>query len=171
MSLLAPVAPLIELFCSKWLTTSTDKGTLKLMSTEHRGIVVEALVREFKGGMRAVDGIDLEVRGRDLRLPRSERRREVDDRPHAHDAPAADRGPRAVAGFDIARQGADVRRRIGAALQEAALDPFLTGREHLAFRPGSMAFAAERARRGERVLERVGLAEPPTARWAAIRAA
>ena len=34
-------------------------------------------------------------------------------------------------GFDIVKQGPKVRASIGAALQEAALDPFLTGREHL----------------------------------------
>jgi ABC-2 type transport system ATP-binding protein len=28
---------------------------------QHRGIVAEGLVRDFKGGIRAVDGIDLEV--------------------------------------------------------------------------------------------------------------
>ena len=90
------------------------------------------LERVFKGGIRAVDGIDLEVaRRRDLRVPRPERRRQVDDGPRAHDAAAADRRTATVGGFDVATQGADVRRVIGAALQEAALDPNLTGREHI----------------------------------------
>ena len=40
-------------------------------------------------------------------------------------------GRATVAGWDIATQGADVRATIGAALQAVALDPFLTGREHL----------------------------------------
>ena len=40
-------------------------------------------------------------------------------------------GRATVGGFDIVRQGARVRATIGAALQEAALDPILTGREHL----------------------------------------
>ena len=44
--------------------------------TRDNSIVVEKLVREFKKGPRAVDGIDLHVApGRDLRLPRPERRR------------------------------------------------------------------------------------------------
>src|SRR5918995_1873447 len=40
-------------------------------------------------------------------------------------------GSARVGGFDVVRQGAEVRRTIGAALQEAALDPLLTGRDHL----------------------------------------
>ena len=36
-----------------------------------------------------------------------------------------------VAGFDVTTQGAEVRGVIGAALQEAALDELMTGREHL----------------------------------------
>ena len=36
-----------------------------------------------------------------------------------------------VAGFDVVKEGPKVRASIGAALQEAALDPLLTGREHL----------------------------------------
>ena len=59
-------------------------------------VEVHQLVREFKGGIRAVDGLDLEVRdGRDLRLPRAQRRRQDDRRAHPHHAAAADRGQRA----------------------------------------------------------------------------
>jgi ABC-2 type transport system ATP-binding protein len=36
-------------------------------------------------------------------------------------------GTARVAGFDIVREGGKVRTSIGAALQEAALDPLLTG--------------------------------------------
>ena len=42
------------------LTTSSTGRTMRRM-TEERGIDVEGLVREFKGGVRAVDGIDLHV--------------------------------------------------------------------------------------------------------------
>src|SRR6478672_3776356 len=38
-------------------------------------------------------------------------------------------GSATVAGFDVARQPADVRKRIGVALQEAALDMLMTGKE------------------------------------------
>ena len=40
-------------------------------------------------------------------------------------------GTARVGGFDVVQQGPEVRTVIGAALQEAALDPLLTGREHL----------------------------------------
>jgi ABC-2 type transport system ATP-binding protein len=51
-----------------------------------------------------------------------------------------------------------VRSAIGAALQEAALDPFLTGREHVRLQASLHAIrGAERARRMDELLERVGL--------------
>ncbi|MBJ7331902.1 MAG: ATP-binding cassette domain-containing protein [Solirubrobacteraceae bacterium] len=67
-------------------------------------------------------------------------------------------GTATVAGFDVATQGADVRRMIGAALQEAALDPLLTGREHMRLQASLQGLGkAERQARGEELLERVGL--------------
>jgi ABC-2 type transport system ATP-binding protein len=51
-----------------------------------------------------------------------------------------------------------VRASIGAALQEAALDPLLTGREHMRIQTALHGLAkAERAERGQELLERVGL--------------
>ena len=158
------------------------------MSTNHRGIVVEGLVRTFKGDIHAVDGIDLEVaRRRDLRLPRAQRRGQVDHRPHAHDAAAAHRGPRDGGRASTSpRQGADVRRHIGAALQEAALDNFLTGpRAHgppgaastawprpTAPRRGDRAARARRAHRGGRPQGRrlLGRHEAPARPRAGARA-
>ena len=43
----------------------------------------------------------------------------------------ADSGRATVAGFDVARQRAQVRGRIGLTAQEATVDPLLTGRENL----------------------------------------
>ena len=43
----------------------------------------------------------------------------------------ADEGRAVVAGFDVATQGNEVRRRIGLAAQDATVDPLLTGRENL----------------------------------------
>lgn len=40
-------------------------------------------------------------------------------------------GAARVAGYYIVKEGPKVRSAIGAALQEAALDPFLTGREYM----------------------------------------
>jgi ABC-2 type transport system ATP-binding protein len=65
-----------------------------------------------------------------------------------------------VAGHDIVHEGAAVRAAIGAALQEAALDPFLTGREHLRLQTGLHGMTGAEAReRSTELLERVGLAQ------------
>jgi ABC-2 type transport system ATP-binding protein len=65
-----------------------------------------------------------------------------------------------VAGFDVATDGARVREHIGAALQEAALDPFLTAREHMRLQTALHGLPkAERQRRGDDLIERVGLSE------------
>jgi ABC-2 type transport system ATP-binding protein len=40
-------------------------------------------------------------------------------------------GSARVAGFDVVTQANDVRRRIGVALQDAAIDPLMTGNELL----------------------------------------
>jgi ABC-2 type transport system ATP-binding protein len=70
------------------------------------------------------------------------------------------RGSAQVGGFDIARQGAEVRSIIGAALQEAALDPLLTGREHLVLQATLQSLPrARRRERADELLTRVGLSE------------
>jgi ABC-2 type transport system ATP-binding protein len=67
-------------------------------------------------------------------------------------------GSAKVGGFDVVKQGPAVRRTIGAALQEAALDPLLTGREHLKLQLALHgAPRAERPARTAELLERVGL--------------
>jgi ABC-2 type transport system ATP-binding protein len=69
-------------------------------------------------------------------------------------------GTARVAGYDIVKEGPQVRASIGAALQEAALDPFLTGREHLNLQAALHGIPrAERKKRGSALLERVGLQE------------
>jgi oleandomycin transport system ATP-binding protein len=63
-----------------------------------------------------------------------------------------------VAGHDVVEEGTQVRAAIGAALQEAALDPFLTGREHVRLQASLHGIrGAERKRRMDALLERVGL--------------
>jgi ABC-2 type transport system ATP-binding protein len=131
------------------------------MSTNHRGIVVEGLVRTFKGDIHAVDGIDLEVAAGEIYGflgPNGAGKSTTVHMLTTLLPPTAGRAT--VAGFDIATQGADVRRHIGAALQEAALDNFLTGREHMDLQAGLSGLGkADRLRRGTELLERVGLME------------
>ncbi len=53
-----------------------------------------------------------------------------------------------------------MRATIGAALQEAALDPLLTGREHLRLQAALQALPrGERRSRADELLERVGLSD------------
>ena len=69
-------------------------------------------------------------------------------------------GTARVGGYDVVREGPKVRSVIGAALQEAALDPLLTGRDHLRLQSTLQGIPrAERKARTEELLGRVGLAE------------
>src|ERR1700759_769294 len=123
------------------------------------GILVDGLVREFKGGIRAVDGIELHVAPGEIYGflgPNGAGKSTTVLMLTTLLQPTA--GCASVAGFDVASQGAEGRRRIGAALQEAALDLFLTGREHMDLQAGLPGLGrAERAARGDELLERVGL--------------
>jgi len=130
----------------------------------HGGIVVEGLVREFgsdRNRIRAVDGIDLRVEPGEIYGflgPNGAGKSTTVLVLTTLLPPTAGRA--AVGGFDVARQGQEVRRRIGAALQEAALDDFLTGREHMELQGGLHGLsAAERRARGDALLARVGLAD------------
>ena len=131
------------------------------MSTNHRGIVVDGLVRTFKGDIHAVDGIDLEVAAGEIYGflgPNGAGKSTTVHMLTTLLPPTAGRAT--VAGFDVVAQGADVRRNIGAALQDTALDNFLTGREHMDLQGGLNGLAkADRASRGTELLERVGLTE------------
>jgi ABC-2 type transport system ATP-binding protein len=69
-------------------------------------------------------------------------------------------GTATVAGLDVVKHGAEVRRRIGVALQEIGLDPVQTGRELLELQCGLYGITGQRARtRTEELLELVGLTE------------
>ncbi|HWM13221.1 MAG TPA: ATP-binding cassette domain-containing protein, partial [Gaiellaceae bacterium] len=128
------------------------------MRDEH-GIQAEALVREFKGGIRAVDGIRLAVSPGEIYGflgPNGAGKSTTVHMLTTLLPPTA--GTARVAGFDVAREGASVRTAIGAALQEAALDPLLTGREHLRLQTALHGMPKnERRKRTEALLERVGL--------------
>ncbi|MGZ4268885.1 MAG: ATP-binding cassette domain-containing protein [Solirubrobacteraceae bacterium] len=130
------------------------------MSTE-QGIRAEGLVRTFGSDIRAVDGIDLEVRPGEIYGflgPNGAGKSTTVHMLTTLLPPTAGRA--SVAGFDVASDGAEVRRRIGAALQEAALDAFLTGREHMDLQGGLNGLArADRHARGTELLERVGLTD------------
>ena len=126
-----------------------------------RGIVVEGLVREFRKGPRAVDGIDLRVEPGEVYgfLGPNGAGKSTTVLMLTTLLPPSG-GTARVAGYDIVKEGPQVRASIGAALQEAALDPFLTGREHLNLQAALHGIPrAERKKRGNALLERVGLQE------------
>jgi ABC-2 type transport system ATP-binding protein len=71
-----------------------------------------------------------------------------------------DGGRAEVAGFDVVRQAAEVRYRIGLAGQQAAVDEILTGRQNLAMFGRLYHLDARAAgRRADELVERFGLAE------------
>src|SRR4051794_3320120 len=69
-------------------------------------------------------------------------------------------GSASVAGLDVVRDGAEVRRRIGVALQEIGLDPVQTGRELLELQCGLYGITGRRAKeRAAELLELLGLTD------------
>src|SRR5438105_4837020 len=127
------------------------------MVAEH-GIEARGLVREFKN-VRAVRGIDLHVAPGEIYGflgPNGAGKSTTVHMLTTLLPPTA--GTATVAGHDIVREGPKVRAAIGAALQEAALDPLLTGREHLRLQMALHGVSrAERPARADELLERVGL--------------
>ena len=125
------------------------------------GIEVEGLVREFKNGPRAVDGIDLEVAPGEIYGflgPNGAGKSTTVLMLTTLLPPTA--GTARVAGHDIVKDGPAVRATIGAALQEAALDPLLTARDHMRLQTALQGLPKARRRaRGDALIERVGLTE------------
>jgi ABC-2 type transport system ATP-binding protein len=72
----------------------------------------------------------------------------------------ADAGSARVAGFDVASQAMDVRRRIGLASQDATVDALLSGRQNLVM-VGELHHLTRRAarRRADELLEQFSLAD------------
>jgi ABC-2 type transport system ATP-binding protein len=127
------------------------------MAAEH-GIEAQSLVREFKN-VHAVQGIDLQVAPGEIYGflgPNGAGKSTTVHMLTTLLPPTS--GTARVAGFDVLREGPKVRAAIGAALQEAALDPWLTGREHVRLQSALHGIRGkERAERGDELLTRVGL--------------
>ncbi len=124
-------------------------------------IEVEGLVREFKKGPRAVDGIDLRVEPGEIYgfLGPNGAGKSTTVLMLTTLLPPTS-GTARVGGYDVVAEGPKVRSVIGAALQEAALDPMLTGRDHLRLQATLQGIPrAERKARSEELLDRVGLTE------------
>jgi ABC-2 type transport system ATP-binding protein len=117
------------------------------------------LVREFKNGPRAVDAIDLGVAPGEIYGflgPNGAGKSTTVHMLTTLLPPTS--GTARVAGYDVVSEGSHVRAAIGAALQEAALDPLLTGREHLRLQASLQALPrSERNERADELIARVGL--------------
>src|SRR5437868_8952353 len=124
-------------------------------------IEASGLIREFKKGPRAVDGIDLAVAPGEIYgfLGPNGAGKSTTVLMLTTLLPPTS-GVARVGGYDVAREGPQVRSRIGAALQEAALDGLLTGREHLRLQAALQALPRNvRKARADELLIRVGLTE------------
>src|SRR2546421_97342 len=128
------------------------------MGRADKGIEVEGLIRRFKD-VEAVAGIDLTISPGEIYGFLGPNGAGKSTTVHVLTTLLPPTSGRAsVAGFDVVRQGPKVRASIGAALQEAALDPFLTGREHLRLGASLHGIRGDaRKKLIERLLDRVGL--------------
>src|ERR671920_554102 len=124
-------------------------------------IETQQLVREFKKGPRAVDGIDLRVEPGEVYGFLGPNGAGKSTAVHMLTTLLPPTSGRAwVAGHDVVEEGSEVRANIGAALQEAALDPYLTGREHMKLQTALHGMPRADAReRADVLLERVGLVQ------------
>ena len=123
-------------------------------------IRAEGLQRIFPPDVRAVDGIDLAIEKGTVFgfLGQNGSGKTTTVRMLTTLLPPT-AGRAEVAGFDVTRHGAAVRKRIGVALQEAGLDEMQTGRELLTLQGRLFGMGAgEAKRRADELLEVVDLA-------------
>ena len=124
-------------------------------------IQTRGLERAFKGGLKAVDGIDLEVAPGEVYGflgPNGAGKTTTVRMLVTLLRPTG--GSATVGGHDIEREPAKVRSVIGVALQEAALDPLMTGRELVELQAELHGISrADIGPRSAALIERVGLAD------------
>jgi ABC-2 type transport system ATP-binding protein len=122
-------------------------------------IEAEGLVKQYRKGPRAVDGVDLRVDPGEIYGFLGPNGAGKSTTVHILTTllpPTA--GTARVAGYDVVKEGPKVRAAIGAALQEAALDTLLSGRDHMKMQAALHGFPRrERAERADELLVRVGL--------------
>jgi ABC-2 type transport system ATP-binding protein len=124
-------------------------------------IETEELAREFEGGIKAVDGVDLAVAKGEIYGFLGPNGAGKTTTVRMLTTLLLPTGGRAVvAGYDVAEDAAAVRRKIGVALQEAALDPLMTGRELLQLQATLHGMPKGQGRElGDKLLDRVGLTQ------------
>ena len=134
---------------------------MSVSETSAPAVEVHELVREFKGGIRAVDGLDLQVAPGEIYGflgPNGAGKTTLVRILTTLLRPTS--GSAQVAGHDVVAQADAVRRSIGVALQEAAIDPLMTGRELLRMQGALHGLrGAEAQERAVSLLARVGLTQ------------
>jgi ABC-2 type transport system ATP-binding protein len=130
-------------------------------SSSQAAIRADSLTRTFGDEVEAVRSIDLEVRQGEVFgfLGPNGAGKSTTVRMLCTLLPPTS-GTATVAGADVDKQGAEVRKRIGVALQEAGLDPVQTGRELLELQCGLYGITGEAGKQRTReLLELVGLTD------------
>jgi ABC-2 type transport system ATP-binding protein len=124
-------------------------------------IEVQGLERVFKGGLRAVAGIDLEVAAGEVYGFLGPNGAGKTTTVRMLVTLLRPTGGRAlVAGYDVATEPHKVRKRIGVALQEAALDMLMTGRELMELQATLHGIPPRDVRdRAADLIDRVGLSQ------------
>ncbi len=124
-------------------------------------IVTKALEREFSGGIKAVDGVDLEVAEGEIYGflgPNGAGKTTTVRMLTTLLRPTG--GSATVSGHDVVAEAKEVRQAIGVALQEAALDPLMTGRELMRLQATLHGMSSDvGSRKAAVLLERVGLTD------------
>jgi ABC-2 type transport system ATP-binding protein len=132
-----------------------------MSSNGEPAVDARALTRTFKGGIEAVRSIDLTIAAGEVFgfLGPNGAGKTTTVRMLCTLLPPTS-GSARVAGVDVVAGAAEVRRRIGVALQEIGLDPVQSGRELLELQCGLYGITGARAReRTEELLELVGLTD------------
>src|SRR5437764_171398 len=142
-------------------TSTVARATSRDGDLAGAAIAASTLRRTFKGGVEAVRDIDLSVSTGEIfgfLGPNGAGKTTTVRMLCTLLPPSA--GTARVAGLDVVRDAAEVRRRIGVALQEIGLDPVQTGRELLELQCGLYGITGQRGRaRAEELLELVGLTD------------
>src|ERR687892_1942175 len=134
-------------------------GHRSLDSQFMAAIEVRGLERTFSGGVHAVRGVDLDVAEREIYAflgPNGAGKTTTVRMLTTLLRPTG--GSARVAGHDVVDEASTVREAIGVALQEAALDPLMTGRELIRLQVTLHGLSrADGERRSDALLTRVGL--------------
>jgi ABC-2 type transport system ATP-binding protein len=126
-----------------------------------KAIEASNLRKTYRGGVRALDGLSLEVEaGTIFGLLGPNGAGKSTTVKILTTLSRADSGEARVAGLDVVRDAALVRRSIGVVGQRPGLDPEATGRENLEMQAEIYGMrGAARRERVDELLDRVGLAE------------